>query len=152
METLIRCRGMRHLTRVSTVCQLQQSSLLRPHPLQFLSQPTYLIQGVDTNSQTEWQTVQIQISWLLRSQLIWIYTVCKGRVNSGWAEPGLRDNSLLSDYLKIYLDDWNVFIIRNGTSHQGTHCLSVAFLIPICNSEGVWLRYDLVFYVSFNFI
>ena len=39
-------------------------------------------QIVDINSHTgtEWQTVQIQISWLLRSQLIWIYTICKGRV------------------------------------------------------------------------
>ena len=29
------------------------------------SQSVYLIQVVDTNSNTEWQTVQIQISWLL---------------------------------------------------------------------------------------
>ena len=30
---------------------------------------------------TKWQTMQIQISWLLRSQLIWIYTVCKGSIH-----------------------------------------------------------------------
>ena len=35
-------------------------------------------------------TVQIQISWLLRSQLVWIYTVCKGRVYPGSAGRGLR--------------------------------------------------------------
>ena len=34
--------------------------------------------------------MQIQISWLLRSQLIWIYTVCKSRVLPGSA--GLRLN------------------------------------------------------------
>ena len=38
-----------------------------------------MIQFADTNSHTKWQTVQIQISWLLRSQLIWIYPVCKAR-------------------------------------------------------------------------
>ena len=36
-----------------------------PHPFQILSQSDYLIQIVDINSHTEWQTVQIQISWQL---------------------------------------------------------------------------------------
>ena len=35
-------------------------------PLLIFSQSDYLIQVVDTNSNTEWQTVQIQISWLLQ--------------------------------------------------------------------------------------
>ena len=39
-----------------------------PHPLQIFSLSDYLIQFVDINSHKEWQTVQIQISWLLRSQ------------------------------------------------------------------------------------
>ena len=37
-----------------------------PRPLLIFSQSDYLIQVVDTNSNTEWQTVQIQISWLLQ--------------------------------------------------------------------------------------
>ena len=61
-----------------------------PHPFQIFSQLDYLIQTVDINSHTELQTVQIQISWLLRSQLIWIYTVCKGRVYLGSAGQGLN--------------------------------------------------------------
>ena len=60
-----------------------------PRPFQIFSQSDYLIQIVDINSHTEWQTVQIQISWLLRSQLIWIYTVCKGQVYPGSAGQGL---------------------------------------------------------------
>ena len=40
-----------------------------PRPLQIFSQSNYLIQNVDNNSYTELQTVQVQISWLLRSQL-----------------------------------------------------------------------------------
>ena len=38
--------------------------MLRPLPI--FSQSDYLIQVVDINSQTELQTVQIQISWLLQ--------------------------------------------------------------------------------------
>ena len=60
-----------------------------PCPLRIFSQSDYLIQIVDINSHTELQTVQIQISWLLRSQLIWIYTVCKGRIYPGSAGQGL---------------------------------------------------------------
>ena len=37
-----------------------------PHPFQILSQSDYLIQIADINSYTEWQIVQIQISWLLQ--------------------------------------------------------------------------------------
>ena len=36
------------------------------HPLLIISQSDCLIQVVDANSHTEWQTVQIQISWLLQ--------------------------------------------------------------------------------------
>ena len=35
-----------------------------PYPLLIVSQSDYLTQVVNTNSHTEWQTVQIQISWL----------------------------------------------------------------------------------------
>ena len=35
------------------------------HPLLIVSQSDHLIHVVDTSSNTEWQTVQIQISWLL---------------------------------------------------------------------------------------
>ena len=37
-----------------------------PRPLQTVSQSDSLIQIVDINSHTKWQTVQIQISWLLQ--------------------------------------------------------------------------------------
>ena len=37
-----------------------------PHPLLIVSQPDSLIQIVDINSHSEWQTVQIQMSWLLQ--------------------------------------------------------------------------------------
>ena len=37
-----------------------------PHPHLISSQKDYLIQVFDRNSQIKWQTVQIQISWLLQ--------------------------------------------------------------------------------------
>ena len=37
-----------------------------PHPFLIVSQPEYLIQIVDINSHTEWEIVQIQLSWLLQ--------------------------------------------------------------------------------------
>ena len=60
-------------------------------PIQIFSQSNCLIQIVDINSHTEWQTVYIQISWLLKSQLIRIYAVCKGRVYPGSAGQGLTN-------------------------------------------------------------
>ena len=39
---------------------------LMPHQFLIVSQSDYLIQVVDTYSHTERQTVQIQISWLLK--------------------------------------------------------------------------------------
>ena len=41
-------------------------SIKMPRPLLIFSQSDYLIQVVDINSHTKWQTVQIQISWLLK--------------------------------------------------------------------------------------
>ena len=48
-----------------------------PHQFLLVNQSDYLTQTVDIKSHAEWQTVQIQISWHLRSQLIWIYTISK---------------------------------------------------------------------------
>ena len=55
-------------------------------PLLIFSQSVCLIQVVDANLDTKWQTAQIQI---FRSQLIWIYIVCKDRVYPVSAGLGL---------------------------------------------------------------
>ena len=51
-------------TMVINPCHAELIKL--PCPLLIFSQSDYLIQIVDINSHTEWQTVQIQISWLLQ--------------------------------------------------------------------------------------
>ena len=65
-------------------------------PFLIVSQSDYLIQIVVINLHTEWQTVQIQIGFF-RRQLIWIYTVCKGRVYL--CSAGKRLTHLNSDCL-----------------------------------------------------
>ena len=74
-----------------------------PHPLLIFSQSDYLIQVIDTNSHSQWQTVQIQIS----CQLIWIYTVCKGRVWPGSAGPGL--SSVFSQVCSVVTGEFFCF-------------------------------------------
>ena len=72
-----------------------------PRLSQIFSQSDYLIQIVDINSYTEWQTVQIQVSWLLRSQLTWIFTVCKGSAYTGSAGQGLIKCTSI-DIIRLY--------------------------------------------------
>ena len=61
-----------------------------PCLLLIVSQSDHLIQFVDTKPYSKWQTVHIQI----RSELIWVYTVCKGRAYLGSA--GLEFRSRIS--------------------------------------------------------
>ena len=65
-------------------------------PVLIVSKSEYLIIVVHTNSNTEWQTLQIQI----RSQLIWIYTVCKGRVYLGPVWQGFNINTSDENFQK----------------------------------------------------
>ena len=79
-----------------------------PCPLLIFIQSDYLIQIVAINSHIEWQTVQIQI----RSQLIWIYTVCKDRVYPGSAGQGL--NLVCQALLKLFhcaFANQNIYLI-----------------------------------------
>ena len=73
-----------------------------PHPFQIFSQSDDLIQIVDINSHTEWQTVQIQISWLLKKptdldlyclQRQDISGFSRTRVNSFGSDDGSNDGS-----------------------------------------------------------
>ena len=98
------------------------------HPLLFVSQSDSLIQIVDINSHTEWQTVQIQI----RSQLIWIYTVCKGRVYLGSAGPGFTPYHTYCKLFQVSLTTWRLVktvVIKgqNNEDHDQTAPYSALF-------------------------
>ena len=106
-----------------------------PRPLLIFSQSDYLIQVVDINSHTQWQTVQIQIVGFF--QLIWIYTVCKGRT---------RVKSLFTWRIKTFyrvelkVDDWDEHWNSKRAS-EDLHCIDsnsgYGKLIPLCNSLGI---------------
>ena len=59
------------------------------HPFLILSQSDCLIEIVDINSDTNWLTEQIQISWLLQKPTDLDLPVCKGRAYLGSAGQGL---------------------------------------------------------------
>ena len=60
-----------------------------PHPFQIFSQSYYLIQIVDINSHSDWQTVQIQISWLLQKPTDLDLHCLQVRIYPGSAGQGL---------------------------------------------------------------
>ena len=61
-----------------------------PHPHLIFSQSDYLIQIVDINSHTQWQAVQIQISWLLQKPTDLDLHCLQKRTYPGSVGQGLR--------------------------------------------------------------
>ena len=82
-----------------------------PHPILFVSQTDNLIQIVDINLHTDWQTVQIKTSWL-RSQLIWIYTVCKEMAYLGSAGLGLK--GVYGYKWVLFMGDCFISLLKRG--------------------------------------
>ena len=83
-------------------------NILRRHALLLIfNQSVYLIQVVDTNSNTEWQTVQIQIRWLLQEPTD-LALHCLQRqglsgVYPGSAGQGLRLGTFSKDYCQVLM-------------------------------------------------
>ena len=67
----------------------------KPHPFLIFSQSDYLMKVFDTDSHTLWQTVQIQISWLLKKPTDLDLHCLQGRVHLGSAGQGLTFTTLL---------------------------------------------------------
>ena len=65
-----------------------------PRPLLIFSKSSNLIQIVDINSYTECKQCRSRSVGVIRSQVIWIYTICKIRVYLGSAGQGLSYPSL----------------------------------------------------------
>ena len=99
-----------------------------PHPLLIFSQSDYLIQIVDINSLTKWQTEQIKISWLLlqkptdldlhslQRQDISGFSRTRvhpwvSEVNISISEVGQRDNSVKI----VFAPFWNVSAPKGKT-------------------------------------
>ena len=97
-----------------------------------------MIQAVDTNSHTEWQTRQIQIIWLLRSQLIWIYTVCKGRACLGSAGRRLSTCVAIIKQCPVLWQSTGIseFSIPFGLLDSSIICENIAPLGAMMATEG----------------
>ena len=67
-----------------------------PRPLLIFSQSDYLIWIVAIKSHNGKQCRSRSVGFFFRSQLIWICTVCKGRVYPGSAGQGLRSSHFYS--------------------------------------------------------
>ena len=90
-----------------------------PHLLLIFSQSGKLIQMVDINSYTEWQTVQIQISWLLQKPADLDLHCLQNQDLSVFSRT--RGNE---EYLVIILGYFFLFLHKNiccGYSLEGPH-------------------------------
>ena len=73
--------------------QQKYQCIRMPCPLLIFNQSDYLIQVVDINSNTEWQTVQIQISWLLQKPTdLDLHCLQRQGIYLGSAGQGLNRN------------------------------------------------------------
>ena len=85
--------------------------------------------------------MQLQISWLLRSQLIWIYTVCKGSVYSGRAGQGLIQLwliNLLSSLIELR-GFWKLFLYMYACMYV-LNFINNKYCLNQLNSVGSDLR------------
>ena len=96
-----------------------------PHPLLIFSQSDYLIQVVDKNSHSKWQTVQIQISWLLQKPTdLDLYCLQRQGIS--------RFSRIRDNYLKMCLKyagcmTWQAVLVQISLllqiSNLNLHCL-----------------------------
>ena len=87
-----------HRTNIPSITLTPAKQAKTPRPPPIFSQSDHPTQAVDTNSHSQWQTVQIQTSWLLQKptnlannadpELIQIYTICKCRAHLGPSGQG----------------------------------------------------------------
>ena len=86
--------------------------------------------------------MQIQISWLLRSQLIWIYTVCKSRAyHPGSAGLGLIWLMISETIIQILcsFEPWFLKVLYNYSVHQREEWLGEAKVSYILHHRGLQL-------------
>ena len=104
-----------------------------PLPLLIFSQLDYFIQVVHTNSNFNDKQCRSRSVDFFRSQLIWIYTVCKGRVYPGSVGQGLINTNYWSN---LYISPWNAMWkpwpdCTNLQSALGLLYFCAFFLVPI---------------------
>ena len=107
-----------------------------PRPFLIVSQSDYLIQIVDFNSHTYWQTVQIQISWLLQKPSDLDLYCLQMQGISGFSRTRVKCNK------KVFRVSSATKIVTGNYRHifhaKALKKYNVLFLIssPICHRVG----------------
>ena len=128
-------------------------------PLLIFSQSDYLIQVVDTNSHTLWQTMQTQISWLLQKpsdlglcclQMQGISMFSRTRVNSLGANNKIVANDILKHFQITFFGEDICISSRMAASHKGNNLLPKEtnyFLKRVCQ-----FRTDTSTFLGFSWV
>ena len=97
MSSLVFCEKAENITNFHLMIYLEDvnprlaEQIKIPQPVLIVSQSDYLIQIGDINSHTEWQTGQIQISWLLKKKPTDLDVLCLQRQNiSGFSRTRVK--------------------------------------------------------------
>ena len=81
-----------------------------PHPFLIFSPSDYLIQILDTNSHISWQTVQIQISWLLQKPIDLDLHCLQRQGISGFSRTRVKFAEHCGTDSAVYPVEWNIFV------------------------------------------
>ena len=129
-----------------------------PRPFITLSQSDSLIQIVDTNSDTKWQTVQIQISWLLQKptdldlhclQRQGISGLSRTRVKSPFRNiffSGLHSETIDRPVLSVL---WLFYFLGCSRGYDWHWCMVLRGKEQILlrgNNDNIWCSPRLVYY------
>ena len=100
-----------------------------PHPLLIFSQSGYLIQIVVRNLHTWWQTVQIQISWLLQKPTDLDLHCLQNRIYLGSAGQGLSNRDDIQKWCNQY---WPSYISQVPAVLAMFFCSGWVYMISLC--------------------
>ena len=109
------------------------------HPHLIFSQSDYLIQIVDINSHTQWQAVQIQISWLLQKPTDLDLHCLQKRTYPGSAGQGLK--GLTSTCAHSFTINWQLPFLNQGMERKTAENISWSISRNnVARLAGLWLR------------
>ena len=100
-----------------------------PRPLLIISQSDYLIKIVDIDSHTEWQTMQIQISWLLQKPTDLDLHCLQRQGISGFSRTRVKPSILKIDLAwDVIIPNICVKLYWNPSMNVGTRAMTKFFL------------------------
>ena len=122
-----------------------------PLPLLIFSQSDYLIKVVYINSNTEWQTVQVQISWLLQKPTDLDLHCLQRQAISGFSRTRVKKNIIwiklcLQLFCLAFYDliSFNTYVVMGKFSRQQVDCIFSYFSQKIGLGD-ICIKYQVLF-------